>query len=63
MNVSVRFLMVVYVIPLQCFPSAIASHVVAEYPSKSLVSHHQGLYSIKAMQSNIPKGHSLFSFI
>jgi len=55
--------MVVYVIPLQCFPSAIASHVVAEYPSKSLVSHHQGLYSIKAMQSNIPKGHSLFSFI
>lgn len=27
--------------PLQCFPSAIASHVVSEYPNKCLVSTRQ----------------------
>lgn len=27
--------------PLQCFPSAIASHVVSEYPNKCLVSAKQ----------------------
>lgn len=38
---------------LQCFPSAIASHVVAEYPSKSSVSHRQGLSSTKAVQTSV----------